>query len=98
MAAASASNAHQVLAPLVGHVRRRLVGKQPGHVVPSAALPAMPAPKARAAAKPNKLQDDALDAEEQAQLSGLSGVRRNQMLKALQHNRTVVNSGMRFTV
>ena len=61
-------------------------------------MPIMPAPKARAAARPERLKEDNLNDEEKAMIAGLTAIRRNQMLKAIQHNRTAVGAGRHFIV
>ena len=97
-APASSSSSGQVLVPAVVQVRRRLVGKQPGSVSLAAPMPITPAPKARAAARPERLKEDNLNDEEKAMIAGLTAIRRNQMLKAIQHNRTAVGAGRHFIV
>ncbi|CAE7944048.1 TU20, partial [Symbiodinium necroappetens] len=76
---------------------RRYRGKQTEDVV-GVVAPTAPVPKARAMARLPRLAEDALTEAEQAQLQGLSGVRKNQMLKMLRHNRDAVERGKHFVV
>ena len=76
---------------------RRLRGKQGGAAV-GVVAPAAPIPKVRAAVKQPRLTDDDLTEAENAQIQGLSGVRKNQMLKLLRHNRDAVDRGKHFVI
>ena len=58
----------------------------------------LPVPKPRAVAKPTRLTDDELTCDEQALLSGVTGVARNQTLKLSLHNRSAVEHGRHFII
>lgn len=76
---------------------KRLRGKQGAEAV-GVVAPAAPLPKARAATRLPRLTVEALTEAEKAQLQGLTGVRKNQMLKMLHHNRDAVERGKHFIV
>ena len=94
--AESSSGQIRVLQPGPPIVEKRVRGKQADA---SAALACeLPAPKARAAVRPARLAEDELTADEQAQLCGLKGVARNQVLKLILHNRSAVELGKHYVV
>ncbi|CAE7405810.1 unnamed protein product [Symbiodinium sp. CCMP2592] len=86
----------QVCQPSPVPPERRVRGKQPGVV--GVVAPAAPVPKARAVARQPKLAVSDLSVAEAAQLEGLTGVRRNQVLKLLCHNRDAVARGKHYIV
>ena len=96
-AAGSSADQPRVCQPASVPPVRRYRGKQTEDVV-GVVAPTAPVPKARAVARLPRLAEDALTEAEHAQLQGLSGVRKNQMLKMLRHNRDAVERGKHFVV
>ena len=96
-AAGSSTGQPRVCQPTPVPPCRRLRGKQTDDAV-GVVAPAAPLPKARAAVKLPRLTVDVLTEAEKAQIQGLSGARKNQMLKMLRHNRDAVERGKHFVI